>query len=104
MIITDYRVKSVLRTYTRQLQKAKLPPAQSLDNEKLHPASEKVVISEEARQRLVMDQLAKHAMSKVEEEKRLNDDKKDERLEDEKTAVTDETADNRVEKNTNQQD
>jgi hypothetical protein len=58
---------------------------------------EKVVISEEARQRLVMEQLAKHAMSKVEEEKKLKDDHIDEKLENEETTHSDSDEENRVE-------
>ncbi len=68
MIITDYRVKSVLRTYTRQLQKSKLArmdDEKQGDNSTTSYGPEKVTISEEARRRLVMEQIAKQAMEKV---------------------------------------
>ncbi|MCX7823225.1 MAG: hypothetical protein N2260_07275 [Syntrophobacterales bacterium] len=72
MIITDYHVKKVLRTYTRQLQKARLPseliPKGEGGNSQTF-GGERVVISEEARRRLVMEQLVKHAASKLESEK-----------------------------------
>lgn len=84
MIITDYHVKKVLRTYARQLQKAKLPSEQVLKTEgnETSPlaAGEKVVISEEARRRLVMEQLSKHAVSRIEKEKDLNGDGKNEKV------------------------
>ena len=83
MIITDYRVKSVLRTYTKQLQRSKLPSDILLNNgEGNTPISgEKVVISEEARQRFLREQLARQALSKLEQEKNLNEDKESETIE-----------------------
>ncbi len=65
MIITDYRVQSILRTYTRQLQRSKLA-------EKLNPESgdsrssvEKVSISDEARRRMMMERLTSRVFEKV---------------------------------------
>lgn len=84
MIITDYHVKKVLRTYARQLQKSKLPSEQlsKTDGNETSPlaAGERVVISEEARRRLVMEQLSKHAVSRIEREKDLNGEEKNEKV------------------------
>lgn len=57
MLITDYRVQSVLRTYSRQLQRSKLAGKAESD-ENRGPLSEHVTISEEARRKMVMDRLA----------------------------------------------
>ncbi len=67
MIITDYRVKSVLRTYTRQLQKTKLSQFDRIGGESLSAGPERVTISEEAKRRFVMEQLAKQALDKAKE-------------------------------------
>lgn len=82
MIITDYHVKKVLRTYTRQLQRAKLPPEQLPKGEGKSPlfSGEIVEISEEARRRLVMEQITKQVTSKLENEKTLNSEKKDDKF------------------------
>ena len=89
MIITDYRVKSVLRTYTKQLQRSKLPSDILPNNgEGNTPISgEKVVISEEARQRFLREQLARQALSKLEQEKNLNEDKESEKTEEKGQSV-----------------
>ena len=63
MVITDYRVQSVLRTYSRQLQKSKL--ARKLDIEDTKPLEEKVTISEEARRRTIMDRVATQAFEQA---------------------------------------
>ncbi|MEJ5300626.1 MAG: DVU0524 family FlgM-associated protein [Thermodesulforhabdaceae bacterium] len=86
MIITDNRVKSVLRTYTKQLQKAKLPSENLLKGEGTGATSlgtEKVVISEEARQKLLREQFAKQALNRLEQEKRLNGKQESDKAEDE---------------------
>ena len=58
MVITDYRVQSVLRTYTRQLQRSKLAGKPGLESSESKARAEKVSISDEGRRRLVMEQLA----------------------------------------------
>ncbi len=55
MIITDYHIQSVLRTYTKQLQRSKLAGSPS-DRDHSMPV-EKVSISEEAKQRLLMERM-----------------------------------------------
>ena len=55
MVITDYKVQSVLRTYSRQLQKSKL--ARKLELGDTKHAEEVVSISEEARRRMIMDRV-----------------------------------------------
>ncbi len=59
MIITDYRVQSVLRTYTKQLQRSRL--ARKLDAEDSSAPNEKVTISEEARRHMIMERVAEQA-------------------------------------------
>ncbi len=80
MIITDYRVKSVLRTYAKQLQRAKL--------QKKNPgvpssSSEKVTISEEAKKQLIFMGLSKQALNKVpkDNEKSVDDKTGEEKTE-----------------------
>lgn len=65
MVITDYRVQSILRTYTRQLQRSKL--AEKLNPESGDPRTnvEKVSISDEARRRLMMERLTSRVFEKV---------------------------------------
>jgi hypothetical protein len=89
MIITDYRVKSVLRTYTKQLQRSKLPSdiLPKTEGESAHLGTEKVVISEEARQRFLREQLVRQALSKLEQEKNLNEDKESEKTEEKGQSV-----------------
>jgi hypothetical protein len=65
MVITDYHVQSVLRTYSRQLQRAKLPVSDSNDG-RPRPAV-KVSISEEAHQRLLMERIESQALEQVQE-------------------------------------
>jgi hypothetical protein len=63
MVITDYHVENVLRTYSRQLQRSKLAN-QTLGEDRPMP-SEKVTISEEAKQRLLMDRVKSQALEHV---------------------------------------
>ncbi|NTW34928.1 MAG: hypothetical protein HGB17_02130 [Syntrophobacteraceae bacterium] len=63
MVITDYRVQSVLRTYSRQLQKSKL--ARKLEIGDSRQPEEKVTISEEARRRMIMDRVATQAFEQA---------------------------------------
>jgi hypothetical protein len=60
MVITDYQVENVLRTYSRQLQRSKLVN-QTTGEDRLMP-SEKVSISDEAKQRLLMDRAKSQAL------------------------------------------
>lgn len=66
MIITDYRVQSILRTYTRQLQRSKLA-ATKTDREtgEQKQCAEKVSISDEARRRIMMERLTNQVFEKV---------------------------------------
>lgn len=64
MVITDYRVQSVLRTYSKQLQRSKL--SRKLDNsEDARASNEKVTISEEARRHMIMDRVASQAFEQA---------------------------------------
>ncbi|MGV8075274.1 MAG: DVU0524 family FlgM-associated protein [Syntrophobacteraceae bacterium] len=63
MVITDYRVQSVLRTYSKQLQRSKLD--RKLSEEDVKVPQEKVTISEEARRRLIMDRVASQAFEQA---------------------------------------
>jgi hypothetical protein len=63
MVITDYRVQSVLRTYSKQLQRSKL--ARKLDMEDPGASREKVTISEEARRKVIMDQVTSQALEQA---------------------------------------
>jgi hypothetical protein len=63
VVITDYRVQSVLRTYSRQLQRSRL--ARQLDMDDNKQPEEKVTISEEARRRMIMDRVATQAFEQA---------------------------------------
>ena len=63
MVITDYRVQSVLRTYSKQLQRSKLSRKLEADDPKM--AHEKVSISEEGRRRMIMDRIASQAFEQA---------------------------------------
>ena len=63
MVITDYRVQSVLRTYSKELQRSKL--SRRLDGEDTRAPNEKVTISEEARRRMIMDRVASQAFEQA---------------------------------------
>ena len=64
MVITDYRVQSVLRTYTRQLQRSKIAGkvGRKADGES---SVEKVSISDEGKRRLMMDRLTTQVLEKM---------------------------------------
>uniref|UniRef100_A0A832E9Z6 Uncharacterized protein n=1 Tax=Desulfacinum infernum TaxID=35837 RepID=A0A832E9Z6_9BACT len=64
MIVTDYHVQSVLRTYTRQLQRSRLASVLSGGEKGERPAEEKVSISEEARRRLIRDRVTSQVLEK----------------------------------------
>jgi len=64
MIVTDYHVQSVLRTYTRQLQRSRLASVLSSGEKGERPAEEKVSISEEARRRLIRDRVTSQVLEK----------------------------------------
>lgn len=63
MVITDYRVQSVLRTYCKQLQRSKLSSRLETEDGKI--PHEKVTISEEARRRMIMDRVATQAFEQA---------------------------------------
>jgi len=63
MVITDYRVQSVLRTYSKQLQRSKL--SRKMDGEETKAFNEKVTISEEARRRMIMERVASQAFEQA---------------------------------------
>jgi len=64
MVVTDYHVQSVLRTYTRQLQRSRLLSTVSGGEKGEAPAEEKVSISEEARRRLIRDRVTSQILEK----------------------------------------
>ncbi len=64
MVITDYRVQSVLRTYTRQLQRSKLTGKGGWESGG-EPSAEKVSISDEGKRRLMMDRLTSQVLEKM---------------------------------------
>lgn len=64
MVVTDYHVQSVLRTYTRQLQKSRLAAAFGGGEKAERSAEEKVTISEEARRRLIRDRVTSQVLEK----------------------------------------
>ena len=64
MVITDYRVQSVLRTYTRQLQRSKLSEKIGRDSDGDSRAA-KVSISEEGKRRLMMDRLTTQVLGNM---------------------------------------
>ena len=64
MVITDYRVQSVLRTYTRQLQRSKLLET-GRDTGGADSSAEKVAISSEGKRMLMMDRLTSQVLDKM---------------------------------------
>ncbi|MGD9506510.1 MAG: DVU0524 family FlgM-associated protein [Syntrophobacteraceae bacterium] len=60
MVITDYRVQSVLRTYGKQLQRSRFANKLNAGSSQ-ESNSEKLSISEEAKRRLIMDRVASQA-------------------------------------------
>lgn len=65
MVITDYRVQSVLRTYTRQLQRSKLSNKVGKDSVDQKPSVEKVSISDEGKRRMMMERLSSQVIEKA---------------------------------------
>ncbi len=63
MVITPYQVESVLRTYSRQLQRSRF--ADQASNEDRPMPSERVTISEAAKERLLMDRIKCQALEHV---------------------------------------
>jgi hypothetical protein len=66
MVITAYQVENVLRTYSRQLQRSKLVNHDSGEGPPM--PSERVTISEEAKQRLLMDRVKGQALEQARHE------------------------------------
>ncbi len=64
MVITDYRVQSVLRTYTRQLQRSKLSAKTGRDSSG-DGSAEKVSISPEGKRLLMMDRMTSQVLEKM---------------------------------------
>jgi hypothetical protein len=66
MVITDYRVQSILRTYARHLQRTRASGRPSgQDSEEQRSGAEKVSISDEGRRRVMMERLSSHALEKM---------------------------------------
>jgi len=65
MVITDYRVQSVLRTYARQLKRSKILAKGSGNDDGAESGSEKVTVSGEGKRRLMMDRLTSQILEKV---------------------------------------
>jgi hypothetical protein len=63
MVTTDYHVRTVLRTYGRQLLQARLLTRS--DRETSVIPDVKVTISEEAKQRLLMDRIKSQGVEEV---------------------------------------
>ncbi len=72
MVVTDYHVQSVLRTYTRQLQKTRLGVVLGGEERTERSADDKVSISEEARRRLIRDRVTSQVLEKQREETNLD--------------------------------
>ncbi|MFZ2448134.1 MAG: DVU0524 family FlgM-associated protein [Syntrophobacteraceae bacterium] len=64
MVITDYRVQSILRTYTRQLQRSRAGKV-SPESGDQKPTVEKVSISDEGRRRSMMERLSNQVFEKM---------------------------------------
>ena len=65
MVITNYRVQNVLRTYTRQLERSKLTAKTSQDASGSDSGVERVSISGEGKRRLMMDRLTSQVLEKM---------------------------------------
>ncbi len=65
MVITNYRVQSVLRTYTQQLQRSKLLATGGRDTSGADSSGETVSISGEGKRRLMMDRLTSQVLDKM---------------------------------------
>jgi hypothetical protein len=64
MVITDFRVQSVLRTYTRQLQRSKLAKVDKESGDSKQSV-EKVSISDEGKRRLMMERLTSQVLEQM---------------------------------------
>lgn len=64
MVITDYRVQSVLRTYTRQLQRSKLAKTEKTTGDS-KSSVEKVSISDEGKRRVMMERLTSQVLEQM---------------------------------------
>ncbi len=65
MVITDYRVQSVLRTYTRELQRSKLSANASSDAVSAGSSVEQVTISSEGKRVFMMDRMSSQVLEKM---------------------------------------
>ena len=65
MVITDYRVQTVLRTYTRQLQRSKLSTEGRRDAAGADSSMQKVSISDQGKRKLMMDRLTSQVLEKM---------------------------------------
>jgi uncharacterized protein (DUF1786 family) len=65
MVITDYRIRSVLRTHSRQLQRSRFSDElEGLSNGQKAPA-ERVTISEDARHHFIMERMTSQVLEKA---------------------------------------
>jgi hypothetical protein len=65
MVITGYRVQSVLRTYTLQLQRSKLSATGGRDSGGSDASTQQVSISGEGKRRLMMDRMTSQVLEKI---------------------------------------
>ena len=65
MVITDYRVQSVLRTYSRQLQRSKFSAKSGRETGGGDSSAEKVSISGEGKRMLMMDRMTSQVLEKM---------------------------------------
>ncbi len=65
MVITNYRVQSVLRTYTRELQRSKLSEDANREAGSGDSSGEKVSISNEGEHRYMMDRMTSQVLEKM---------------------------------------
>ena len=65
MVITDYRVQSVLRTYSRQLQRSKFSAKSGRETGGGDSSVEKVSISGEGKRMIMMDRLTSQVLEKM---------------------------------------
>ncbi|MGO8680193.1 MAG: DVU0524 family FlgM-associated protein [Limisphaerales bacterium] len=65
MVITNYRVQSVLRTYTRQLERSQLSAKPGRATGGGDSSAEKVSISGDGKFRLMMDRVTSQVLEKM---------------------------------------
>ena len=65
MVITNYQVQSVLRTYTRELQRSKLSTDAAHGSDNGESSTETVSISSEGQRRYMMDRLTNQVLEKM---------------------------------------